>query len=89
MHQICVINVPESGISVHFTLPPTVLDLKSILRLPLPNDPKMKLNTTTSMGSYVCVTSIPESQISFHFALWVTLFELEAIFRKVHAMTPR
>ncbi len=80
---VCITTVPESQISVSFTLPPVYVYTGHI-EIGAQNDPKMTLDATRSKVPHISITRIPKSQFSVSFALRPAVFELQDILRIAH-----
>ena len=68
------LSVPESQISVLFSLRPAAFELQANLEESALNDPKMTLSPTRWNVPHICVTSIHKSHISLSFTLWSAVF---------------
>ncbi len=77
-------SIPESLISLPFSLQPTVFELQTIFETSAPNGRKMILNTKRSKVQHIHIITTNDSQISLHFALRSVLSEIQAILRHVY-----
>ena len=86
-HIICCTSVPESKISISFSLRPAGFELQDILRCVHWLTPKWPRALQGQKVPHICVTSVPNSQMSLRPAIFK--LHVQAILRQLHRMTPK